>query len=93
MNDSLVSDSSDKDEPLRADVRALGALVGNVIREQGGDALFERVEAIRLAARRRREDSGDCSELDELLHGLSPHEARELVRSFSTYFQVVNLAE
>jgi len=88
-----VSDSSDKDEPLRADVRALGALVGNVIREQGGDALFERVEAIRLAARRRREDSGDCSELDELLHGLSPHEARELVRSFSTYFQVVNLAE
>lgn len=84
---------SEKDQPLRSDVRQLGALVGDVIREQGGDGLFERVEAIRVAARRRRDEGGDCGDLDALLHDLSPEEARALVRSFSTYFQVVNLAE
>lgn len=92
-DDDLVIEFSEKDQPLRSDVRALGALVGDVIREQGGDALFERVESIRLAARRRRDDGQDCSELDALLYDLSPDDARELVRSFSTYFQVVNLAE
>jgi hypothetical protein len=44
-----------KDDPLRDDVRVLGALVGDLLREQGGDALFERVETVRVAAIRSRE--------------------------------------
>jgi phosphoenolpyruvate carboxylase len=83
-----------KDEPLRRDVRLLGDLVGSVLREQGGETLFECVERARHAAIRRRESSeGDLIELSELLSGLDARQAAEVVRGFSTYFQVVNLAE
>lgn len=82
------------DEPLREDVGLLGTLVGDVIREQGGDELFDCVERARHAAIRRREGApGAESGLREALEGLSPSVAEDLVRSFSTYFQVVNLAE
>ena len=43
-----------RDAPLRDDVRRLGALVGDVIREQGGKDLFDAVEKARRAAIRRR---------------------------------------
>jgi phosphoenolpyruvate carboxylase len=88
-----------KDDPLRRDVRMLGDLVGEVIREQGGDELFERVEGARHAAIRRREGAdagriaGADGELARILSGLDARRAAEVVRAFSTYFQVVNLAE
>ncbi|HSG49215.1 MAG TPA: phosphoenolpyruvate carboxylase [Longimicrobiales bacterium] len=83
-----------KDEPLRQDVRLLGDLVGAVIREQGGERLFDCVEAARHAAIRRREGvAGAAGELEGVLAGLDAGEAAEIVRAFSTYFQVVNLAE
>jgi len=87
-------DFPEKDQGLRDDVRLLGALVGDVIREQGGDEFFERVERARIAAIRRREgDSSAAAELGTLLGNLESLAARELVRAFSTYFQMVNLAE
>ena len=46
----------DKDQSLRDDVRMLGTLVGELIREQGGDELFEFVETARLRSIRRREN-------------------------------------
>ncbi|MBA3564871.1 MAG: phosphoenolpyruvate carboxylase [Gammaproteobacteria bacterium] len=82
-----------KDEALRADVRELGALVGDVIREQGGYALFDRVEAARQAAIRRREESAGDETLAGIVAGLEPDVARDVVRAFSTWFQVVNTAE
>jgi len=83
-----------KDEPLRRDVGLLGDLVGSVLREQGGQGLFECVERARRAAIRRREGEGAAAtELEEVLGGLEAAEAAEVVRAFSTYFQVVNLAE
>jgi phosphoenolpyruvate carboxylase len=83
-----------KDVPLRDDVRLLGALVGEVIAEQGGAALFARVEAARRAAIRRREGrAGAGEELRRLVEGLNAAAAGELVRAFSSYFRVVNLAE
>ncbi len=81
-----------KDEGLRDDVNLLGRLVGEVLIEQGGHELFDRVEAVRAAAIGRRE-RGDGGVLERELAGLSPAQASELVRAFSTYFQVVNLAE
>ncbi len=84
----------DKDQALRADVRTLGALVGDLIREQGGDALFEFVETARLRAIRRREGNERPDEtLTELIEGLDLSLATEVIRSFSTYFQVTNTAE
>lgn len=83
-----------KDDPLRQDVRILGDLVGSVIREQGGAALFDCVESARHGAIRRREGvDGAAAELESVLSGLEADEAAEIVRAFSTYFQVVNLAE
>jgi len=84
-----------KDDALREDVHTLGALVGDMLREQGGEELFQAVEAARLAAieRRRSEAREDDGALFELVGGRPPVQAAELVRAFSAYFQVVNLAE
>ncbi|HEX9731266.1 MAG TPA: phosphoenolpyruvate carboxylase [Thermoanaerobaculia bacterium] len=82
------------DAPLRDDVRTLGALVGEILREQGGDALFRDVETARVAAIRRREGHADAAAtLEAALAGRAPDDAEALVRAFATYFQVVNLAE
>src|SRR5271170_1434115 len=83
-----------KHEPLRDDVHALGALVGEILREQGGERLFELVESDRVAAIRGR--SGDTQArvaLAAQVRGRPPALARDLVRAFSMWFQVVNLAE
>ena len=83
-----------KDQALRDDVRTLGAMVGDLIREQSGEELFEFVENARLRAIRRREDNEkDGEELSKLVENLDPDLALQLIRSFSTYFQMVNTAE
>jgi len=84
----------DKDQALRDDVRTLGAMVGNLIREQNGEELFEFVENARLRAIRRREGNEKPGEdLTTLVENLDPECALQLIRSFSTYFQMVNTAE
>lgn len=84
----------DKDQALRSDVSILGAMVGDLIREQCGDALYEFVEKSRLCAIRRREhNEKPGEELTDLMRGLDPRKAHQVIRSFSTYFQMVNTAE
>ena len=79
---------------LREDVHQLGVLVGEMLREQGDDALYDLVEGDRLAAiaRRAAEDSMPGN-LAARVAGRPPALARDLVRAFSTWFQAVNLAE
>ncbi len=84
----------EKDTALREDVHALGGLVGDVLRDQGGDRLFERVEGDRVAAIARRcGDDGSAVELVARTAGRDATEARDLIRAFSTWFEVVNLTE
>jgi phosphoenolpyruvate carboxylase len=84
----------DKDQALRDDVRRLGAMVGDLIREQSGEDLFELVENARLRAIRRREGNEKPGEdLASLVKNLDPDLALQVIRSFSTYFQIVNTAE
>jgi phosphoenolpyruvate carboxylase len=84
----------EKDQSLRDDVRTLGAMVGDLIREQNGDELFELVEGARLRAIRRREgNEKPGEELEALVKDLDPATAGQLIRGFSTYFQMVNTAE
>jgi phosphoenolpyruvate carboxylase len=79
---------------LRHDVRYLGALLGDALREQGGDELFQVVEQSRLAARSRRDGDGTAERtLDVLLTGLEPQRAAEVAQAFSAYFSLVNMAE
>lgn len=81
------------DQPLREDVKRLGALVGEVIADQEGESFFERVEALRRLAIQRREQGSGLDDLAVAVDGLPLDEAEGLVRSFATYFGVVNLAE
>jgi phosphoenolpyruvate carboxylase len=83
-----------KHEPLRDDVHALGAMVGQILREQGGEQLFELVELDRVAAIRARAGSAEArAELAACVRDRPPALARDLVRAFATWFQTVNLAE
>ncbi|HEU4589757.1 MAG TPA: phosphoenolpyruvate carboxylase [Steroidobacteraceae bacterium] len=83
-----------KHSALRDDVHVLGALVGDVLKEQGGDALFELVEKDRrLSIGRRAGDKEAAAELSLQLRGRAPQVARDLARAFSAWFRAVNLAE
>ncbi len=83
-----------KDAPLREDVHALGGLIGEILLEQCGHDHFELVEGDRVAAIARREEEPGAEEtLLDRSAGRTPAVARDLVRAFSTWFQVVNLAE
>ncbi len=83
-----------KDAALRDDVHALGELVGDVLKDQCGQALFDLVEGDRHAAIGRRQGEPEATiELVVRVQGREPREAQELIRAFSTWFQVVNLAE
>jgi phosphoenolpyruvate carboxylase len=81
------------DGPLREDVRRLGALVGQMLAEQGGQGFFERVEHVRTAAIHRRRSGASVDALADSLTGLDAADAEALARAFATYFQAVNTAE
>jgi len=84
----------EKDNALREDVHALGGLVGEVLHDQGGERLFTLVEGDRVAAIGRREGkAGGAVDLVARTAGRDAREARDLIRAFSTWFEVVNLAE
>jgi phosphoenolpyruvate carboxylase len=83
-----------KDQPLRDDVSALGSLLGEVLLEQHGESLLKCVESVRTAAILRREQQQDSSEqLDQILSSMNATETELLIRAFSTYLRLVNLAE
>src|SRR5215211_3616890 len=84
-----------KDEPLRQDINLLGRVLGQVLIEQEGEDLFATEEEIRLLCKRLR--FGYDPELDERLRrrieAMGVGELRRIVRAFSVYFQLVNIAE
>jgi phosphoenolpyruvate carboxylase len=85
---------AEKDRALREDVHRLGGLVGELVRDQGGEALFDLVETARkLSIAHREGDKAAIGELKALLGALAPSTAREFIRAFATYFQMVNMAE
>ncbi|MCK6371424.1 MAG: phosphoenolpyruvate carboxylase, partial [Gammaproteobacteria bacterium] len=85
---------AEKDEQLRRDVHELGAIVGSLLREQCGEDQYRVVEeARRVAISRREGDAQASARLDQILGELSLVDARDFVRAFSTFFQVVNTAE
>ena len=81
------------DALLREDVKRLGALVGEILAEQVSPAFLADVEALRVAAIRRREAGAPIEALSDRLHDLPLDRAELLVRAFAAYFQAVNLAE
>src|SRR5215212_6996434 len=79
---------------LSDDIHLLAGLLGEVLRGSGGDRAFLQTETARTLAKDLR--GGDAQagiELDALVKGLSDDEAETLVRAFTNYFQLINLAE
>ena len=99
----LEAQSGDlKEAPLRRDVRSLGMLLGEVLREQAGEALFGEVETLRqdtiqrrdAEARGRNEEAArNAAGALEMVHQLAPERAILLTRAFAFYFELINLAE
>ncbi|MCD2516129.1 phosphoenolpyruvate carboxylase [Massilia sp. G4R7] len=85
----------DKDAPLKEDIRLLGRLLGDVLRDQEGEQVFEVVETIRqTAVRFRREaDPKAGEELATLLHRLTRDQTITVVRAFSYFSHLANIAE
>ncbi len=84
-----------KDEPLRDDIRLLGRILGDTVREQEGDAVFAIVERVRQTAVRfaRDGDPAARAELAALLDPLPGDTTQAVVRAFSYFLQLANIAE
>jgi len=85
----------DKDRPLKEDIRLLGRLLGDTVREQEGEETFQLIERIRQSGVRfrRASDATASDELKATLRDLSPGLAIRVVRAFSYFSQLANLAE
>lgn len=88
-----MAESANYTDRLRADVRQLGELVGMVLREQGGPELYDAVEHVRQATIDLRASGGSDGELFAWVENLPTRRLLEVVRAFSVYFHVINLAE
>jgi phosphoenolpyruvate carboxylase len=95
-------DPERKEAPLRRDVRSLGTLLGRVLREQAGDALFQAVEDLRRLTAESREArlQGNTQRAESLLSqaiarigSCDTGFAEQLTRAFGFYFELINLAE
>jgi phosphoenolpyruvate carboxylase len=92
-----------KEAPLRRDVRSLGTLLGNVLREQAGEPLYKAVEDLRRTAIARREADKNvtsaqnaASHLQQAITRVGEFDlgtAYRLARAFGFYFELINLAE
>ncbi|CAB1276729.1 phosphoenolpyruvate carboxylase [Candidatus Nitrosacidococcus tergens] len=84
-----------KDKELRARVKLFGNLLGKVIQTQSGDRIFIAVETLRKGyiGLRRSENTYKRIRLQNLINKLNPETLTEVVRAFSTYFSLANLAE
>ena len=87
--------ASDQDAPLKEDIRLLGRLLGDVLRHQEGEAVFQIVETIRQTAVRFRRDADReaGAELDKLLKKLTRDQTNSVVRAFSYFSHLANIAE
>ena len=89
------SSSLDKDLPLRDDIRFLGRILGDTLRHQEGEVIFQLIEGIRQTAIRYRRTGDDRAriQLEHGLDGLSPEDTIAVVRAFSYFSHLCNIAE
>ena len=83
------------DRELRARVKLFGTLLGNVLRSQTGEHIFNAVESLRrgFITLRKTGNMGKRKQLNRLIHSLTPEVITHVVRAFSIYFSLVNIAE
>ena len=86
---------SEKDESLKSDIRELGIILGNVLKEQEGEGLYQTEEKLRALTKSLRTEYQEKTrkEIIKLIETLSIDEALKVVRAFSVYFILVNAAD
>src|SRR5947208_8676127 len=80
-------------EPMREDIRLLGAILGDTVREQNGDEVFELVERARIASFRVRRSEIERSDVAQMFDGIDIHQAIPVIRAFSHFALLANVAE
>ncbi len=92
---SRTSAAAAKNKPLVEDIRLLGRILGDVIREQEGKEAFELIERVRQlsVAYRLKADASAGRVLDRLLKNLSPDQTVSVIRAFSYFSHLANIAE
>ncbi|NTV11780.1 MAG: phosphoenolpyruvate carboxylase, partial [Zoogloea sp.] len=87
--------TQDKDQPLREDIRLLGRILGDTVRAQEGEAAFELIERVRQTSIRfrRNDDRTALRELEATLDSLSRDQTLHVVRAFSYFSHLANIAE
>ena len=84
----------DPHAPLRDDVRLMGSLLGETLRQQVGQALYDKVEAIRILGKQARDgDSQAEAQLNQVLAALSDNELIPVSRAFTQFLNLANIAE
>ncbi|RBP18146.1 phosphoenolpyruvate carboxylase type 1 [Roseiarcus fermentans] len=93
--DSILDDDAEKDRPLRDDIRLLGRILGDTVREQEGHETYALVEQIRQASIRfhRNNEAGALRELEATLDSLSSDQTLAIVRAYSYFSHLANIAE
>jgi phosphoenolpyruvate carboxylase len=90
MNNDIIAPIS----PFSTDIKLLGGLLGNIIEEQHGAEALALVEKIRHIARARRSGSHDAAaQMQSLIQNTTLDEKKILIKAFSNYFQLINIAE
>ncbi|MCC6616716.1 MAG: phosphoenolpyruvate carboxylase [Anaerolineae bacterium] len=89
-----MTDTHEAVNLLSADIRLLGNLLGGIIREQDGESAFALVENVRAAAKARRTGDAEAARsLADTLQELDLRMLKVLIKAFSNYFQLINIAE
>jgi phosphoenolpyruvate carboxylase len=90
-----IIELSDRERALRDDIRLVGRVLGDTVRQQEGEAVFATVERIRQIsiAFRRDGDAAARRELEATLNSLSHEGTIEVVRAFSYFSHLANIAE
>jgi phosphoenolpyruvate carboxylase len=80
-------------EPMREDIRLLGAILGDTVREQNGDEVFDLVERARIASFRVRRSEIERAEVAQMFDGIEIDRAIPVIRAFSHFALLANVAE
>src|SRR3954454_9320603 len=88
-------ETPEKDVPLRYDTRLLGRILGDTVRAQEGEPVFDMVEHIRRIGVQfhRNTDEGARRELQAIMSGLPTDTAIRIIRAFGYFSHLANLAE
>ena len=85
--------NEDPHKPLRQDVRLLGELLGDTLRERGGAELFDTVEQVRNLAKATHAGERSLTDLTAVLASLPVDAAIPLARAFTHFLNLANVAE